>query len=364
MRILYDGTIYKLQTAGGINRYFSHLIEGLPKSYYPIVTTTGCSEISQPQHPNLKLIYYHRFGLPPNRLSYFLEPYFFRWFTDLKKVDLLHPTYYQNLNQQDFQLFRMPLVITVHDMIHELFQPTVDPNLKQIAAKKSAIFAANAIICVSENTKKDLIKIYPQVREKIKVIPLASSLDQSLVTPDLTLPPQPYYLYVGGRWIYKNFDGLLKAFAQITKRHHDVSLCVVGESFSPTELKEINTLGISDRIYSYHSLNNHQLASLYHGSLALVYPSQYEGFGLPPLEAMSCATAVLATNTSSIPEVTGDAALLLNPNEVSEWVDGMLWLLHHPIERDRLIAKGKKRAQQFSWEKTVNQTVAVYQSLV
>ena len=120
---------------------------------------------------------------------------------------------------------------------------------------------------------------------------------------------------------------------------------------------------LSGHIEHYEYVCDRHLAKLYRCSVAFVYPSLYEGFGIPPLEAMSCKTPVVAANCSSIPEVVGDAGLLFNPKATGDLADILLLLLDSPKERDRLIAKGHQRAQMFSWDKTVAQTVDVYRSV-
>ncbi|MGK7924891.1 MAG: glycosyltransferase family 4 protein [Spirulina sp.] len=364
MRILYDGSIYKMQVTGGVNRYFQNLIQRLPNRYTPIVTTTVMSDIHYPQHPNLELEYYHRFGLRPGRISYFLEPYYFRWIESQVRPDIWHPTYYNLLNQREFGQISQPIVITIYDTIHKIFADRFDPDGNQARMKDKAIAAAELILCISENTRKDLVKYYPHGEGKIKVTYLASELHKSLDIGALSPVKDPYFLYVGSRWFYKNTDTLLKAFQKVISVDKEIKLCFVGAEFNEEEKKQLADLNLTDSVILYNFLDDCALAQLYHGSIALVYPSLYEGFGLPPLEAMSCGTVAIASNISSIPEVVGDAALLFDPTSINDLAECMLFLFNHTSERDRLIEKGKQRAKLFSWEKTVAQTIEVYQSLL
>jgi glycosyltransferase involved in cell wall biosynthesis len=137
----------------------------------------------------------------------------------------------------------------------------------------------------------------------------------------------------------------------------------VGYPFSETEIKRIAELKITDRLELYTYASDDHLAKLYRCSIAFVYPSLYEGFGIPPLEAMSCGTPVVASNSSSIPEVAGEAGLLFDPKSVNDLTDILLSLLDNPTERDRLIAKGLQRAKTFSWDQTVARTLEVYESV-
>jgi glycosyltransferase involved in cell wall biosynthesis len=248
-------------------------------------------------------------------------------------------------------------------MIQELFPEFVQNSQTQIQEKKQAISAAQGILCVSQNTKNDLLKIYNIPEEKIFVIPLASELHIDQSNGDHSVPAKPYFLYVGSRYTYKNFDKLLLAFGKIGSLCAETQLCVVGQPFTPNEVTRITELGLSRVVLNFGSVSDEHLAKLYRCSVAFVYPSLYEGFGIPPLEAMACHTPVIASNVSSLPEVIGDAGLLVDPHSILDLADAMLLLLTSSFERERLIAKGQARVKQFSWAGTVAQTINVYHSL-
>lgn len=363
MRILYDGKIYEMLANGGVNRYFNNLISRLPERFVPAITTCQSHEVSYPAHQNLITFSYKRFGFRPGRVSFWIEKYYFRAVTAFNKFDIIHPTYYSSLTRQAIEKYRYPIVLTVWDMIHEIFPEQMDPDGQQAEEKRKAILAAQAIICISENTKKDLLERYSLPENKVTVTYLASEIDASFSHGSELVPTQPYYLYVGGRANYKNFKGLLLALAKVISLRQDITLCVIGFPFNDTEAKLIAELQLVNNIKHYGAAGDHHLAKLYRCSVALVYPSLYEGFGIPPLEAMSCGTAVVACNSSSIPEVVGDAALLFEPGATSDLADILLFLLDSSTERDRLIAKGYQRAKKFSWDKTVARTIDVYQSV-
>lgn len=362
MRILYDGKIYQIQTAGGINRYFANLISRLPASFIPTFTTCESRDLHYPFHPNLRVFPYARFG-SSRSISSWLEKHYFRSVAGFNRFDIAHPTYYTLLSRQELNKYRCPVVLTVHDLIYELFPEQADPRGRKADNKQKAILAAAAIICVSENTKKDLLERHPALEDRITVTYLASDIDASLAHGSEPVPLQPYYLYVGSRAKYKNFDGLLGAFAKTISIQPDVVLCIVGSPLNETEEKLIADLKLTNHIQHYGYVDDNHLAKLYRCSVAFVYPSLYEGFGIPPLEAMSCGTAVVASNCSSIPEVVGDAGLLFDPKSTKDLADILLLLLNSSTERDRLVAKGYERAKTFSWDKTVTQTVDVYRSV-
>ncbi len=363
MRILYDGYIYSMQVAGGINRYFANIIQKLPSDVTPTLTTCRSIQVNAPTHPRLKTFTYPR-GMKPRRVSDPLEKHYFRAIPALHRFDVQHPTYYLQLTDRPFSNSNGSLVITVHDMIHELLADSIDPKGYTTRAKKDAIHAAHRLICVSENTKSDLLKIYPEVEDKTVVIYEASELSQEQAYGEESVPSQPYFLHVGSRSKeYKNFDTLLVAFSKAASVDDDILLCVVGPPFNESEQRQIAELKLTNRIDYYGYASDNHLAKLYRCSTAFVYPSLYEGFGIPPLEAMACGSVVVASNASSIPEVVGDAGILFDPTSVGDLADILLQVLESSTERDRLIQKGHQRAKAFSWEKTAQQTLAVYRSL-
>jgi glycosyltransferase involved in cell wall biosynthesis len=362
MQIFYDGKIYVDQMAGGINRYFANLISRLPKNYHPTITKIHHVASQYPEHPNLRSLSCKRFR--PHRLSRTLEKLYFQYLTSQQKFDLIHPTYYSLLTRREVSGYSCPVILTVHDMIHERFSKLFASNDPIYEAKRKAILSAQAILCVSENTKKDLLEFYAVPEEKITITYLGSELDISLSYGAEAVPSQPYFLYVGSRYKYKNFDGMLAAFAKVISKKSEVRLCVVGAPFTAEEKQWIADLHLNDYINYYQHASDYHLAKLYRCSIAFVYPSRYEGFGIPPLEAMACGTVAIVANTSSIPEVVGDAGLLFEPKETEDLTDIMLYLLDHPAERDHYIARGFERAKKFSWDETAAQTMAVYQSVI
>jgi glycosyltransferase involved in cell wall biosynthesis len=360
MRILYDGGASQEQGAGGIKRYFANLISGLPEDFQPHLTTCRAAEELEPSHPRLRFHRFRRFR--PQRISLRLEKAFFGRVEETFAFDIAHPTYYTLLSQREVGQYRCPVVITVWDMIHELF-PDLYPNGEFLARKRRAIEAADAILCISENTKQDLLNRYPVDEAKVLVTYLAANLTLTAVGGEQSTPSRPYFLYVGARTGYKNFHGLLSAFAVAATLARDIVLCVVGPRFTNNEDRLIDELGLSGKVENYGAVSDSQLATLYQRSLALVYPSLYEGFGIPPLEAMQCGTLVIAANRSSIPEVVGEAGMLFDPDKQDALTDILVHVARNPEERQPFIERGYSRARQFTWHKTVRDTARVYRNL-
>jgi glycosyltransferase involved in cell wall biosynthesis len=369
MRILYDGQIYSMQGAGGVNRYFANIISGLPPDFSPVLLAEHARGLNYPTHPCLEVRELGKRRLDPfsYRLSLGvsrLEAALLKRRLSGARFDLAHPTYYTLLTGREVGAYRCPVVLTVWDMIHERFAATMDPSGRNAGEKRRAILAADLLICISENTRRDLLGLYPGLEDRVRVTHLATSLHAGMSHGAEPVPSRPYYLYVGSRSSYKNFDLLLAALARCASSRPEVGLCVVGLPFSDAETSRMVELGVAGRVELVAHPPDSHLAKLYRCSVALVYPSLYEGFGIPPLEAMACGTVAVAANTSSLPEVVGDAGILFDPRALDELTDILLSLMENPGRREALILKGKERAKQFSWDRTAARTVDVYRSLL
>ncbi len=366
MKILYDGQIYSICRNRGINRYFQNIIQNLPSHFTPTITTNDPSN-SYPMHPNLKLYCCQgRETLPENIYNWY-EKVYFRAVALLGQFNVVHPTYYVSIARYALSKYqsrlKYPVVVTFHDLLEDIFPEQLDQSGDQRFFKREAISAAQAIICVSENTKRDLIERFSVPEEKITVTHLASGIDIAHSYGSESVPSNPYYLYVGSRDYHKNFDRCLQAFAYAASAQSDLLFCVAGPPFNLSEQKLIAQLSLEQRILHYKYPSDYHLAKLYRCSIGLIYPSLYEGFGIPPLEAMSCKTVAITSNTSSLPEVVGDAGIMFNPTSTVDLAEILLWLLDNSIERDRLIAKGCERSKLFSWQKTADKTIEVYASV-
>jgi len=361
MKILYYGYIYSGQNVGGINRYFENIIKHLPGNLFPILSTRKNRAHNFPSNKNLKIIRFNNRLIKNRKLSNHLENYYMSFKYKRIKPDIFHPTYYNMLiHENNLKYVRCPIVLTVYDLIHELFIP--ESNF--INTKKSMINRADKIICISENTKKDLINFYNVDEEKVKVIYLASDLKIQNQSTDKIKPENAYFLYVGTRAKYKNMNLLYTAFQRINSKYKNIKLFMVGKELDESEKKELNSMAILEHIKVETNIDDEKLSRLYNGSIALVFPTRYEGFGYPALEAMICGTVPLASNVASIPEILGDAGILFDNTSVDELTEKMFYLFENPEYRDLLIKKGFEQAKLFNWENTVKETTNLYQSLV
>jgi glycosyltransferase involved in cell wall biosynthesis len=277
------------------------------------------------------------------------------------------PKIYQNLKSQ--LLFspipEAPLysncrfIVTAFDMIPLRFPKRFSPLTTYHKYYTPEVFKqAEHIICISESTANDIIQFYQIPSHKITPILLAGDNSHFQF---LNLPTRNYFLYVGRQDPYKNLQRLITAFSALPHRN-DYELWLAGpydQRYSP--LLEIQTqeLGISHLVKFLNYVSYDELPIIINQAIALVFPSLWEGFGLPVLEAMACATPVITSNVSSLPEVAGDAAILINPYNPGEITAAMTTIINDSETRKQLSEKGLKRANQFSWEKTGLATVEV-----
>lgn len=275
-----------------------------------------------------------------------------------KKNTVLHETYYTNRIE-----VKAPKVITIHDMIYELFHNNLEAEKEIIQQKKQAILEADAIIAVSENTKKDLLSFYPEAKDKTFVV--HHGVSQSTY-PEINKynRPKPFMLHIGNRGWYKNFEQLLEVFGEQKNINAAFDLiCFGGGMATPKEEALIKKYNLQDKVF-FVSGDDTLLISLYKSAAALIYISNYEGFGMPVLEAMALSCPVLCSNTSSLPEVYGNAALAIDPKNKEALVEGMNTILFDSVLRKNLVQAGLIRAAQFTWKKCAQETLAIYKTLI
>jgi len=270
-------------------------------------------------------------------------------------------------------------VLTIHDILYESnqeFFPVLHKNLLKFFVPFSAK-RADRIISVSEFTKKEIVKYYRVPEEKITVIhegasdKFANIKDKESIFSVIKRYgiKKKYILFVGRIEPRKNIIGLLKAFDYIKKKGmKDICLVIVGNQdriFQEKELfNRIKDMELSSDIIFTGGVSEDDLPVLYNGAEVLVYPAFAEGFGLPVLEAMACGTPVITSDTTSLPEVTGDAAILINPNSYEEIGGSLEKLLNNHVLRKELSEKGLERAQKFSWTEAAKKTIEVYKEVL
>ena len=273
-------------------------------------------------------------------------------------VDIVHNTFYLPHGLAPGR--KAKRVITVYDMIPELL-PQTRRRLDMLTLKRRYVDAADHIICISEATKKDLLSVYPEVQAPVSVIHLG--VDDKFVPgldplPDL---PEKYILMVGHRGQYKDAAVLFRAFARITTRFPEVKLvCIGGGTFTKDERGLLERLGIASRVRQ-DVLSDPRMPAAYANAMAFVFPSRYEGFGLPVLEAMACGTPTLLAEATSLPEVGGDAARYFPVGDDDSLAEALIEVLSDPTLRRELAAGGVERASGFTWRRTAEATARAYE---
>jgi glycosyltransferase involved in cell wall biosynthesis len=267
-----------------------------------------------------------------------------------------------------------PLVLTVHDVSYERhpeWYPYKRDPVRRAFYRRSAR-AADRVITDSSFSKREIVEAYGLPPESIEVVPLAAA---SCFTPGprLPLPPEvgsAYVLHVGDLHERRNLSMVARALDRVRRRNASlagVTLVLAGaDRGSGQDLRELSVRsgGSVPLVTFVGAAPEATLVALYRGASALVYPSRYEGFGLPLLEAMRCGAPVIAANTSSIPEVVGGAGILLDPDEEPGWADAIERVLDDSALAGRLRDAGLARAAEFSWERTAEATAAIYRALV
>lgn len=372
MKVLFDSQIFSAQQYGGISRYFCMLMGQLDgkgvESHLPAMYTSNvylhdlaARNPKMFRHTNIRNLYVSRIF---QRYAYYRNGKENVRALSRGDFDVFHPTYYNPYFLA--HLGCRPFVLTVYDMIHEIF-PEYFPRDDSVAAwKQQLLDHASRVIAISANTKKDLLKFYDVDEKKIEVIYLGNSLlnaGQSVPSTDRHLL-EKYLLYVGDRSPYKNFSLFAESVAPLLKTDPGLRLvCVGGGPFSDPEQVFFRHHGIGGKV-EYRQANDAELASLYRGARAFVYPSLYEGFGIPVLEAFSCDCPTVLSNTSSLPEIAGDAAVYFDPKEAVSIRDAVSRVIYDEVLREKMIAVGRERLARFSWEKCADETASVYGSLL
>ncbi|MGC1308200.1 MAG: glycosyltransferase family 1 protein [Phormidesmis sp.] len=252
-------------------------------------------------------------------------------------------------------------VVTAHDTIPLRFSEFFPWHLVSYFRHyiRRVLAQAEHIICNSVTTARDIAHFY-QIPER-KITPILLAYDRQNFRP-VAVEPGNYFLYLGRQDAHKNIPRLISAFDRVCQQNAEVELKLVGSQdkrYRPTLVAQADSLGIGDRVHFIDYVDYHQLPRLLSGAIALTLPSLWEGFGLPVIEAMACGTPVITSNLSSLPEVAGDAALLVDPYNIDELADAMRLVASDTQLRQTLQSAGLQRAQHFSWQKTGEQTAQV-----
>ncbi len=365
MNITFDYQVFSQQSFGGISRYFSEIYKHISylnnnKVYIlsPLYINNYISENKNDMNiKGIKIPYIKKTTKLIKFINYCLSIRQLKEF----RSDILHETYYA---KRSIASGREKIILTVYDMIHELFPSQFHSSDKTSEIKRIAVERADHIICISENTRKDLIKLFKVPEEKTSVIYLGFDLNDEN-NFNFKLQKERIILFVGSRKGYKNFKNLVIAFAQNNEIKSRFKLVAFGGGpFSIEEKTFFREIGLSNNNIIQEKGNDQKLIEYYKKASLFVYPSFYEGFGIPPLEAMSLGCPVACSNTSSIAEVVSNAGIYFDPYSIQSISRAIKSTLQDDSLRKVLIKKGEKRIKKFSWEKCSLETYNLYKKLI
>ena len=351
MKLSYSYHVFQRGSYGGISRYFYELATRISLFDNIDVEILAGSYSNKYLNNNIAYPFVKGFYLPHIPKTSLFVDYFNYFYSKslliFSKPDIIHETYYSH---KRLAPSKYKTVVTIYDMIHEKLSDLLTDNYRLTAAKKASVDRADCIISISQSTKNDLVELFNVDPNKISVIHLGYSL-QSKSSSDLPILKSPYILYVGSRNSYKNFNRLAIAYASKKEIRSNFKLVCFGQQpFSDAEKSALTRLGLDESSVISMSGDDNVLANLYQNASAFVYPSLYEGFGIPPLEAMSFSCPVICSNTSSIPEVVGDAGLFFDPYDSDSIAESLQKLLFSSEISEALIARGIERIRSFSWD--------------
>lgn len=366
MKIAFDHQIFTAQNYGGISRYFNILAKEFLNKKNEVKIFAGfhrnsyIDDLSDVVVEGWRIKSYppktgRVFGCINNIYSDFRIK---KW-----QPDIVHETYYSDNHK--YSKSNVKSVVTAYDMIHELYPKYFVNDRKTTRNKKISFDRVDQIIAISHSTKKDLINIFGIDEKKITVVHLGVDINQFSSVNSKRIVEFPYILYVGNRGGYKNFSGFLKAFSQSNSLKKNFRIIAFGGGcFNKEELELIRELKIGEDNIFQLSGGDKVLQNLYEYAVAFVYPSLYEGFGLPPLEAMSAGCPVISSNSSSMPEVVRNAGRYFDPTSIDEMQSSIEDVVFSEDLRKKLIDSGYLNIKDFSWKKCSDKTLDVYRGLI
>lgn len=356
MVIFYDHQIFTWQKIGGISRYFTELLCRIPEENRIQSVLASNNIYLCTKKP------FQFFQFFPNKYIWGRDV-IYNYLNTQRTIKLLKDGHFDIFHPTEYDTYFLPylgrkkLIITVHDLIHELY---IDNNYsrKYVSLKTSCIKRADGIIAISEQTKQNIIDYYKVPSSKIKVI--YHGFERNNLEMDTSrLFDFDYILYVGDRNGYKNFEIVLQAFKELNTNNIGVKLVCTGKKFTQSEILQMKQLGIQDSIFHIFA-SEVQMKQLYRDAKCFVFPSIAEGFGLPLLEAFDNNCPVIASNIDCFKEIIGENGLYFDPNDKNDLLAKLNQVLSDEQTKDCLIENGINRLCLFSWKKTVDETFDYY----
>jgi len=361
MNIVFNNTIFFHQRYGGISRYITCLANQLIKNGLDVKIVAPLFKniyLNQIPKKNIIGMYIKRF--PPLKIFEFYSDYILKKYIDKHQPRIVHDTYYsKNL----LSCKKSAKIVTVHDLIHEKIPSYY--NKKKRLLKSKLLNNYDHFICVSRNTQKDLINYYKVPENKTSVIYHGAD---HLKNPEIKNKPnfleKPYVLYVGSRLKYKNFGIIPKTFSESKFKSDFNIVCFGGNAFSKNEKNYFKELNFDENQIIQVNGNDELLSHLYLNARALIFPSIYEGFGLPLVESMYYGCPIISSNTSVMPETCGNMAEYFNPHKSEELSVAIKKIVYSDNCRSKLISNCKSNVKKFTWKKCAERTCNVYNKFI
>jgi len=349
LNIIFDNIIFSIQKAGGISVYWTEILNYFIKSNHSILYLN---------YPNnnifSKKIYINKAStLAIRNVPIKYERYLTPPSISVKGKTIFHSSYYRFLKGKEIYN-----IVTVHDFTYEKKLKTLRRFI-HIIQKRNALFSSSGIVCISNNTKKDLLEIYPKLINK-KITVIYNGYDEnSFFNLKDNVFDSNNVLFVGGRSGYKNFNLAVDALS--LSKH--LVLNIVGSELNDKEINYLTLRLGSNRFKLHKYLNNNELNSLYNNSLCLLYLSEYEGFGIPIIESMAAGCPVIVINTSSIPEVAGNAGIYVL-NDSKSVFQKIIELKDNPKLREEYQNLGFVNVKRFSWKDSAKKVEDFYEEVL
>jgi glycosyltransferase involved in cell wall biosynthesis len=358
MKLFLNDNIRSYSLQRGVTRYFWHIADGLIGHYGAGVTIFSPAHRDFGAAKHLRSLQLDFKGSYRLRLHKITDKWA-EWASNRERADVFFSPYYGTSHPKAAQVF------VVHDMIHALPEYRNEgPHAAQFRRQvQRCLERASYLIAVSNNTAQDIVKCYPHIPSE-KIVAIHHGVDASFFEPVEELPAstgKPFFLFVGNRYGYKNFLRLLQAFGKsgLASEFDLRVITPIDKTFTLEENDLIRKYSLTGSVYLAGS-GEDDLRASYASSVAFVYPSEYEGFGMSVLEAMACGAVVAASNRSSVPEAGGEAAIYFDPLNVDSISDCLLRVANlSSEERERLKQRGRAHAREFTWERAVQKTVQV-----
>lgn len=360
--ILFDNQIFNAQKFGGISRYFHELTKSNNSSIHSFKRIEN-NVLIYPEESffdNFEKKIKNKLNLKTSNQRSVKISKGLKNILQFDDYDVFHPTYY---DPYFLEYVNKPFVLTVYDMIHEIYPEYFKLNDDTFFNKKILCEHASKIIAISETTKNDIINFYNIDPRKIVVTLLGSNFHLINDTP-IDIDIERYMLYTGNRTIYKNFYFMVLNLVDLFKQDKNLKLICTGYDFNDLEILFLKQLGIYKNVIHIKINDDSQLSWLYKNAICFIFPSVYEGFGFPILEAFASGCPVVSSNGGSLIEIGGKAASFFNPKNSNEFKTKLTEVLYNKDIRDNMIENGFIEYKKYSWEKCRSETIKVYNSLI